>query len=117
MEVYQRDIVSQLAGLLALLLPGSAEEDIGKSVAKFIKKAIRLKTALIEEQAVYQCYWVQCGEHFDAEMMDISGEESGLVCICTFAGLARSIRNDDGKAIVRAVKASAVLESAFIMQN
>ena len=72
-EIYQGEMVSQLAELLGLLLPGVTAVDICKSVTKFVKKAISLKSAMTEEQAVYQCYWVQCGEQFDDEMMDVAG--------------------------------------------
>lgn len=117
MESYVNEIVSHLAELLGLLLPGVTEEDICKSVTKFVKKAIALKSAMTEEQAVYQCYWVQCGERFDDEMVDVSGEEGNFVCLCTFPGLARLIKNEGTKTSVQAVKASAVLQNSFIMRK
>jgi hypothetical protein len=106
-----------LAELLGLLLPGVTAVDLCKSVTKFVKKAIALKNAMTEEQAVYQCYWVQCGEQFDDEMVDVAGDEGDFVCLCTFPGMARLIRNEGATTAVRAVKASAVLQNSFIMRN
>ena len=48
-----------------------------KGVSRFVNKAIKLKHAMVEEQAIYYCYWVNGGERYDENLVDIEGEEKG----------------------------------------
>jgi len=112
----QSDIITDLTTLLLLLFPKSPEIDITK-VSKFVNKAIKLKEAMMEEQAVYHCYWVDGGDHYDESLVEIADEETGLISICTFPGLSRTVKNEDGEVVARAVKASAILQSAFVTMS
>src|SRR5436190_22924696 len=80
---YEVDLGAKLSIVLHLLLPKASEGDILKAASKFITKAIALKTAMIKEQAVYQCYWAYSGDQFDIDAMDIADEERGPVYLCT----------------------------------
>lgn len=99
--------------MLHVLFPKATESDIKKGVSRFINKAIKLKYAMAEEQAIYYCYWVNGGERYDENLVDIDGEEKGVISICIFPGLARRVKNDNGELIARAVKATALLQTAF----
>lgn len=80
-------------------------------------KAIKLKNTMAEEQVIYHCYWIAGGKKYPEDYVEIEGEEeSGAIGICTFPGLERTIKSDDGDSMVRIVKASALSESAFTVQ-
>jgi len=110
---YERNVYTNLAHVLRQLLPKSSEDDLQKAVTKFVTKAIALKTALTEEQAMYRCYWATGGDRFDPESVEISDGEKGPVCLCTFPGLARMIQRNMGKSVVYTFKASAVLRDVL----
>ena len=104
-----------MAGIFRLVFPKASDEDIQKTVSKFTSKAIVLKIAMIKV-AGYHCYWVNGGKQFDTKTMEIADEEFGSVYLCTFPGLARTIKakeQEDGKQVLREVKATVVLRSAF----
>jgi len=112
----QDDFTAKLAYILLILFPKATEQDITKGVSKFVLKAIKLKHAMAEEQAVYHCYWVFGGERLDENAVEIEGfegQETGAISVCTFPGLSRTVKNDDGESVANAVKASALLEGAF----
>jgi hypothetical protein len=71
---------------------------------------------MAEEQVIYRCYWITGGKQYPEDYVEIEGEESGAIGICTFPGLERTVKSDDGDSIVRIVKASALSESAFTVQ-
>ena len=113
---YNELIIHEMTALLSLLLPNASRDIISKAVSKFITKALALKAAMTKEQAVYHGYCAYGGDEFDSESMHIASEETGPVFLCTFPGLARTIKKSEkesGKAIIRAVKASVVLQSAL----
>jgi hypothetical protein len=85
---------------------------------KVIDKAIVLKNSMTEEQAIYHCFWPNCGGGFDERYYEVAEEgQNGNVFACTFPGLARTIKKEDKEVPVVVVKASAVLESAFQPQE
>lgn len=106
-------LIYLLVKVLCLLIPKTSETDITKAVSKFVNKAVKLKHAMAEEQALYHCYWIDGGERYEEESVEIEGEEEGNISICTFPGLARTVKNEGGEFLARAVKASAFLQSAF----
>lgn len=112
---YEIDLSAQLSILLHMLLPKASDGDILKAASKFISKAIVLKTAMAKEQSVYRGFWSPSGVQFDPDSMDMADEESGPVYLCTFPGLARTIKreNETGKEIINAVKAKVVLSSSL----
>lgn len=95
------------------MFPKAADADIVKGVTKFVTKAIKFKHEMAEEQAVYNCYWVNGGERLDENNVEIEGDDTGTISVCTFPGLSRTVKNDDGELVANAVKASALLEGAF----
>lgn len=69
---------------------------------------------MVEELAVYQCFWYNSGENFDARHIRLATDtERGMLLMCTFPGLARTIRNEKGLLRICVVKASAKLDSVF----
>jgi hypothetical protein len=112
---HEIDLGAQLSILLYLLLPKASDGEILKAVSKFISKAVALKAAMAKEQSVYRGFWSPSGEQFDADSMEVADEESGLVYLCTFPGLARTIKREKetGKGIINAVKAKVVLSSSL----
>jgi hypothetical protein len=113
---YNELLIHEMTALLSLLLPNASPNIISKAVSKFITKALALKAAMTKEQAVYHGYCAYGGEEFDPESMHIESEETGPVFLCTFPGLARTIKKsekENGKATIRAIKASVVLRSAL----
>ena len=113
---YNELLIHEMTALLSLLLPNASPDIINKAVSKFITKALALKVAMTKEQAVYHGYCAYGGEEFDPESMHIVSEETGPVFLCTFPGLARTIKKsekENGKATIWAIKASVVLQSAL----
>jgi hypothetical protein len=110
----QEDFIAHLVEILHLLFPKASKPDIRKAVLRFVSKAITLKHAMAEEQAIYYCYWVNGGERYDENIVDIEGEERGAISICIFPGLSRKVKNDEGEMVVYAVKATALLQSSFL---
>jgi hypothetical protein len=108
------DLKKRLVKILRVLLPRAAESDITKAVSRFLNKAIKLKHEMAEEQALYHCYWVNGGDRYDEELVEIEGEEQGPISICTFPGLGRTVKNTDGDFIARPVKARAILQGVFM---
>ena len=110
---YEGNVRSKLACVLRNVLRKASENDIQKGATKFVTKAVTLKKALTEEQAVYRCYWVNCGQHFEPESAESYDGERGLVYFCMFPGLAKIIKGDVGRSMVYTFKASIVLKSAL----
>ena len=79
---------------------------------KFVTKSIAVKQAMTQEQAVYRCYWVNYGDKFDTDLIDVSGDTTGPVDLCTFPGLERVIKKDGVTSVIPVVKAWAVLQIA-----
>jgi hypothetical protein len=112
----QEIFIAHLVKILLILFPKASETDIIKEVSKFVTKGVKLKNSMSEERMVFHCYWVHGGEQYDEEYVEIEGEETGPISICTFPGLERIVKREESDSIVWAVKASALLESAFIIQ-
>ena len=77
-----------------------------------VKKAVVLKNDMLEEQALYDCYWIKGGQNFDSQKMEIVGVEGkGPLALCTFPGLARIILNQGRGIVVHVVKASVLMQA------
>jgi hypothetical protein len=111
-QEYATNINTALAKLLLPLIPKTSESEIIKAVVKFVTKSIEVKRAMTQEQAVYRCYWVKFDDKFDKDLIDVSGDGTGSVYLCTFPGLERVIKTDGVTSVIRVVKACAVLQSA-----
>lgn len=110
----RRDTVLNLAHLLSILLPKSEDETILQIVGKIVDRAVNLKMAMTEEQALFRCYWIDCGKEFNDDLVEVTEDQtSGRIFVCTFPGLARV--DDESKFIV--VRASAMSESALGSQH
>lgn len=95
-------------------MPKCPEENIYKSVLKFVNKAITLKDSMTEEQAMYRPYWVQSGERFDSGVAEVTEGQNGTVYFCLFPGLARLVPTAQGvKSTAYALKAAVILSNAF----
>jgi hypothetical protein len=105
-------IKERLTSILKLFFPKTSDQDIDRGAAKFVNKAIALKRDATEEQALYQFYWINSGNKFNWESMEMAASEcKGLVALCTFPGLARTIKSHDSQQVVRVVKATVVREN------
>lgn len=111
----QKTVISTgIVTILRELLPKSSPDEIERFIGKFILKALSLKNAMTEEQVVYECYWVLCGSEYNPDVMDVADEHSeGQVYLCTFPGLSRTVKFDDGLSTVHSVKASSVRQSTL----
>lgn len=104
-------IKERLKCVLQLFLPKTSPQDIDRGAVKFVTKAIALKRDVTEEQALYQFYWINCGAKFNPESMEMAASEGkGLVALCAFPGLARTIKVNDTKQVIRVVKAIVLRE-------
>ena len=111
-QEYGTSISTALVKLLLPLIPKTSEREIIKAAVKFVTKSIEVKRAMTQEQAMYRCYWVKFGDKFDPDSIDVAGDGTGPVYLCTFPGLERVIKKDGVTSVVRVVKAWAVLQSA-----
>ena len=112
--IRRTEIMVEFGNLLVRLLPRSTQETISETVLKIVDKAIYLKKAMSEEQALYRCFWIDYGEEYNENCTEVTNEdETGRVLLCTFPGLARTIKKDNQVSDVLVVKARAMLESAF----
>lgn len=112
-DTYRQWTVQNLLIVLQKLLPETPVNRIEEFVEKVVDKAITLKDAMTEEQAVYRCFFVAYGTNFDESIIQIAhGEETnGKVLMCTFPGLGRLIIQDQKKMFITVVKACAKLEA------
>jgi hypothetical protein len=108
---YESDINTALVEILRQLVPRASDSDLYKNVSKFVIKAITLKKTMSQEQAVYRCYWVNCGDRYNPEFIEAIGEGRGPVSFCTFPGLKKFIKKDNAKSVIQVVKACAVVQS------
>lgn len=100
-----------LTHILSHLLPKSNPQDIEAAVSKWLEKAVALRNAMTEEQAIYRCFIPDTGEPYTEEVMEVADEEpAGCVLLCTFPGLDRLIFKDGKKVSVPVVKASVELQ-------
>lgn len=108
------EITNELTELLRLLLPRSDPSTVCSAAAKIIDKAIGLKMEMTVELTLYHCFWINCGEEFMEDCVEVIDEEAaGRVLLCTFPGLARTIKEEKQMSKFIVVKASATLEKAF----
>lgn len=76
-----------------------------------VKKAVSLKNNMLEEQALYDCYWIKGGQNFDSQKMELGGVEgNGTLSLCTFPGLARIVLDQGTRKTVHVVKATVVIQ-------
>jgi len=111
-------VMVELGNLLSRLLPRCTPETVSETVLRIVDKAIYLKKTMSEEQALYYCFWNDYGEEYKENYVEVMNEdETGSVFLCTFPGLARTIKKDNHVSEVLVVKARAMLESAFEMED
>jgi len=103
---------SELVQILHPLIPKSSENEIIKSVDKFVKKSIAVKSAMCQEQAFYRCSWARNGDVVDPRYVETIEEETGHVFFCVFPGLERIIKKDGAELVVVVVKACAILQTS-----
>ena len=107
----KEEIVAGLSGILRLLLPDATDGTVEFVVGRIVDNAVQFKSFITEEQALYDCFWVDCGAQFKEELVEVVEEEpSGKILLCTFPGLARTVKEDDKISTITVVKASAILE-------
>lgn len=107
-----------LTHILSRLLPRSNPEDIEAAVSKWIDKAVTLRNAMTEEQAIYRCFIPDTGDQFSDEVMEGAEENpAGQVLLCTFPGLDRLILKDGEKVSVAVVKASVELQQEAVQSS
>jgi hypothetical protein len=113
-------LIEKLANLQRALLPRTSDSDIRDFVTTIITKALTLKNAMTEEQAVYRCFLVNGGDVFKETIMQVAvGEEpaeADNVLMCMFPGLRRLRLHEDQMKFVFVVKAIVKLESSFTVK-
>jgi hypothetical protein len=108
----ERILGAKMGDVLQLFLPKTSEQALQKGITKMVKKAIELKSYMLEEQALYDCYWIKGGQTFDSTKMDLVGMEGkGPLALCTFPGMARIVLGQDRRIIVHVVKASVLIQA------
>ena len=110
---YQTKIVFRLAQILSALLT-TTEDDIASNITRFVSKAVSLKIAMTKEVTIYRCYWIACGERFRSASMEAGDSGTGNVCLCTFPGLERTIKESDRTQVFPAIKARTVFQSSMM---
>lgn len=106
-------IIRALKGILELLSSKPDSSKIEKFVTKVVDKTVALRTMMAQEQAIYQCYFVDSGESFDGGWvgLDYGDEPKSKVVMCTFPGLRRFTVRDGKREFIAVVKATAMLAS------
>lgn len=115
----KEEVAAGITGILLMfLVKGTEEESVRSVVQRIVEKAVQVKNAITVEQALYECFWVDCGEEFKEEVVDVVEEEpTGKILLCTFPGLGRTVKEGDNISSVTVVKASATLESSFVTKD
>ena len=104
-------LISRMADILRLFLPKTSDHDLQKGITKMVKRAVGLKNDMLEEQALYDCYWINGGQNFDSEKMELLGVEgNGPLTLCTFPGMARIVINEGMRRTIHVVKASVLMQ-------
>ena len=113
MENCQVQLTGELAEVLQLLLPLTAEGAIASLAKRIVEKAIPLKTAMTDEYSLFHCFMADCGDNFNEQPFEVDDERpTGRVVLCTFPGLARTIKKDSQKLEVIVAKGRASLDMA-----
>lgn len=114
LESSRADVIDQLTHILCPMLRQSPADAVAEAVGKIIDKAIPLKKAMTEEQAIYHCFWPEYKDEFKEDLMEVADEEpSDRVLFCIFPGLTREFKKHTKISKFLVVKAWAVLESAL----
>jgi hypothetical protein len=97
LEAQREKDVAELSEIINILFVKSKPKDNNDIIRKFIDRAITLKKQLTEEQAVYRCYFHDCGQSVADLWVDIGEDHSQPVpvLLCMFPGLARHVLSDD----------------------
>jgi hypothetical protein len=104
----------QLQTILRQLLPAVTDDAIEQFVTKVVGPALDLKKAMMEEQALFQVYWIDCDSHFNEDRVEVVDEQpNSNVLLCTYPGLRRISKEDGGEVEHIVVKANAILKSDF----
>ena len=110
--IRQVELTGELAELLRLLLPLTSEDSIALLAKRIVAKAVLLKTAMIEEHTLFQCFMADCGDNFNERFLEVDNERpAGRVLLCTFPGLARTIKKDNQRIEIIVVKARASMNT------
>src|SRR5271170_4540729 len=86
------DLIKSCLTVLQILLPATSDETVVAFATKYLDKAISLRHAMTQEQAVYKVFMVEAGRDFQDQYHEVrEGEESavGKVLLCTFPGLTQ----------------------------
>lgn len=116
LKTRRETVIQNLCSLLQELLPTSQVDRIRGFVEKIIDKAISLRNAMTQEQAIYRCYFPHTGDSFNEITAQVANGEknTGNVLICTFPGLYRfTIQKEGKKQFIFVVRAIVKLEGAF----
>jgi len=113
LENSYHDIQDQLVTILGQFLPAAPADAHASFAKKAFDQALSLKKAMMEEQALFRVYWIDCDAEFDDHLVELVDEyTTSKVMICTFPGLARFDKSDGEEAEHIVVKASALLKNS-----
>jgi len=108
------DARGQLQTVLHQLLPAVTDDAIEQFVTKVVNPALDFKKAMMEEQALFQVYWIDCDSPFIEDRVEVVDEQpNSNVLVCTYPGLRRITKEDGGEMEHIIVKANAILKSDF----
>lgn len=109
-DSFYDNIFVELSTVLRILLPGSSTGRIEAFVRSIFMKAVSLSDAMSREEFTYRCFFLQPGEELDKHRVKFTikrdNESSGLVHLCTFPGLSRTIPHERKFRTMRIVKAT-----------
>jgi hypothetical protein len=93
------------------LVPATPDEKLLAFAEKVFDKAISLKNAMTQEQAIYRCFMAVSGQTFQEAWQKVAEGErvGGMVLMCTHPTLCR-VNLQDGGGYMSIVKASVKLE-------
>lgn len=80
-------LVTKIENMLKLLIPKDDYSDLHEDIYDFVDKAIKLANEMSEERTMFQCFMADQGKKPDEAIIETL-DQTGLVWMCTFPGLA-----------------------------
>jgi hypothetical protein len=92
----QEQLATRFQEILKCLLPSSTDAAIQGAAKRLVKMAVDLKEVMTEERVLFKLVWVDGGEDFKEQSMEVEWGQSSSVLLCTFPGLVvtKAVDND-----------------------
>lgn len=86
-DKHQEQLATQFQEILQCLLPASNDSTIQGAAKRLLNMAVDLKEVMTEERVLFELLWVDGGEDFEEQSMEVEWGQSSSVLLCTFPGL------------------------------